>query len=63
MMSDSCWIIFRKLDKLWSYAYNGEPGAPVSKEVALSTLHKLRKEIAWHIKDECDQYIIWKFEV
>lgn len=62
-MTSSIWIIFRKLDKLWSYAHNGEPGAVVSKEVALETLHKLRREIVWHIKDETDEYIIWKFEI
>lgn len=59
----SIWIIFRKLDKLWSYAHNEEPGATVSEEVALKSLNMLLDKFQWHDKSETDEYIIWKFEV
>lgn len=62
-MTNSIWIIYRKLDKKWSFAHNGEPGACVSAETANKCLRILLKDIGWHIKDDTEEYIIWKFEV
>lgn len=62
-MVNSIWIIFRKLDKLWSYAHNGEPGQVVSEKQALKSLNELMEQFWYYGKSEDSEYIVWKFEV
>ena len=62
------WIIYsKKLDK-WSFWDSIEgPGAPVSEEVALQCLEKLKQAYSIYgwapDKTDDDQYKIWKFQI
>jgi hypothetical protein len=56
-------IIYSKSRDQWSFMSHEGPGAPVSKEVALNALHKLKKEVGWHEYKNDWEFITWKFEV